>query len=574
MKKEVIYIDVEDDITAIIDKTLATTQPLAVLVLPKRPAVLLSSVNVKLLKKSAQQAKKRFVLITGDQTVHNLAGAAGLYVAKNLQSKPFVPIGTKPAARQPIETTIESSEPVTAGEDMASTEAKRPNLPRPAAAQLPVPAQTTKSQTDLVDEEVELDNTSPASAEDEAATAPKRIKKNPKLVIPSFEKFRLWFFLAIVAVVVLLVGGVVAALRLPKANVQITTKTKDELVSFEFTAATDVTAIDTDQKKIPVQIKEAKKTYSEKVVASGQLDKGTPAGGTITLTNCSKEDKLSDTSRTVPEGTGISMNGLVYVTTADATIEPSGFTGNTCKFDKSKDVAVVAKEAGDKYNAGPLEGYSVSGFGTITGNGTAMTGGTSKIVKILSEDDVNAVRQKISSVNTDDQKAALESQLKTDGFVAVADTYSSTQGEVVISAKAGDEVAEATATLGYTFTMAGIKQDAIEALLTAQAMEKLDKEKEEVYNTGIDKARLKVTKPGKPGEYLLAVSSTVVSGPKIDQAQIKKDIAGKKRAEAESMIGSWPGVQTVTIEYGPFWVTKAPSKPERISITIESANDK
>ena len=568
MKKDVVYVDVEDDITAIIDKTLATTQPITALVLPKRPSVLMSSVNMKLLKKSATQAKKRFVLITGDQTVTNLAAAANIYVAKNLQSKPAVPTVARTPAAVP-ETVELASVKAGASQSAAPVPARSARASAPLGKPVPPPIAIQESDAADDTESVELDNTDPAV---DAPPPPPKTRRNPKLKIPSFEKFRLWFFGLIALVVLLIVGGVVMALRLPRASVTITTKTKEELVSFEFTAATDVSAIDADQKKIPVQIKEAKKTYSEKAAASGQVDKGTPATGTVTLTNCSKDDKLSDTSRTVPEGTAIALNGLTYLTNKDAVVQPSGFNGNSCKFDKSIDVGVTAKEAGDKYNAGALDGYTVSGFGTISGSATAMTGGTSKIVKILTEDDIAALRQKITSENTDDQKTGLEKQLQGENFIAVTDTFSATQGEVVINAKAGDEVAEATATLGYTFTMAGVKQDAVEALIKAQVADKLDSGKEEVYDSGISKARLKVTKPGKPGEYLLAVSASTVSGPKIDQAQLKKDIAGKKRAEAENMISAWPGVQSVTVEYGPFWVTKAPSKPERVTITVESAN--
>jgi hypothetical protein len=579
MKKDVIYVDVEDDITAIIDKTLATTQPIAALVLPKRPSVLMSSVNMKLLKKSAQQAKKRFVIITNDQTVRTIAGGAGIYVAKTLQSKPEVPVVER---SRPLES--EDADIATTGATAALGAAVAASNTVPVAAAVPAakasrfpsfksaktPAVAEVAAGDADTDTVELDNTAPEVTDTDAKD--KKIKKNPKLKIPSFEKFRLWFFAAIVIVIALLITGIVVAFRSDKANVVIKTKTKDELLSMEFTAASETKTVDVEQKKIPVSIKETKKTYSEKAPATGQVDKGEKATGTVTLTNCSKEDKLDDTTRTVPSGATVSIDGLSYVTTASVTLEPSGYTGNTCKFDKSKDVDVIAKEAGEKFNIAAKDGYTVSGLATASGSGTAMSGGTTKIAKVLTEDDIANLRAKITGSNTDDQKAALEKLLKDEGSIAIADTFSATQGEVVLSAKAGDEVADVTATMGDTFTMAGVQESALEELIKAEGIKKLDKEKEEVYDSGIKKARLKVSKPGKPGEYLLAVSSTVVSGPKIDQDKIKRDMAGKKRSQAETEIGEWPGVQSVTVEYSPFWVSKAPSKPERITITIESAD--
>ncbi|HET7827321.1 MAG TPA: hypothetical protein VFK97_00440, partial [Candidatus Saccharimonadales bacterium] len=89
--KEVIYIDVDDEITSIIDKVENAKEKVVALVLPKRAASLQSIVNMKLLKRSADQVDKSPVLITSEAALLPLAGAAGLYVSKNLQSPPEVP---------------------------------------------------------------------------------------------------------------------------------------------------------------------------------------------------------------------------------------------------------------------------------------------------------------------------------------------------------------------------------------------------------------------------------------------------------------------------------------------------
>src|SRR3982751_6088473 len=89
--KDVIYIDVDDEITGIIDKVENSPQKVVALVLPKRAASLQSIVNMKLLARSAETAGKNPVLITSEHALLPLAGAAGLHVAKNLQTKPEVP---------------------------------------------------------------------------------------------------------------------------------------------------------------------------------------------------------------------------------------------------------------------------------------------------------------------------------------------------------------------------------------------------------------------------------------------------------------------------------------------------
>ncbi|MGH7237551.1 MAG: hypothetical protein ACREGF_03385, partial [Candidatus Saccharimonadales bacterium] len=111
--KDVIYLDVDDEITSIIDKVRSSKQKIVALVLPKRATMLQSSVNMKLLKRASDQAKKQLVLITTEASLLPLAGLVGLYAARNLQSKPEIPaataVGNAPDMDQLL--TINEAEP-------------------------------------------------------------------------------------------------------------------------------------------------------------------------------------------------------------------------------------------------------------------------------------------------------------------------------------------------------------------------------------------------------------------------------------------------------------------------------
>ena len=88
MQKDVIYIDVEDDITAIIGKVKAAQHKIVALVPPKRIGAIQSAVNLKLVHRAAETADKRLVIISNNAALIALAGSAGIPVSKNLQSKP------------------------------------------------------------------------------------------------------------------------------------------------------------------------------------------------------------------------------------------------------------------------------------------------------------------------------------------------------------------------------------------------------------------------------------------------------------------------------------------------------
>ena len=111
MKKDVIYIDIEDDITAVIEKLKNSKEKIIALVPPKGNAVLQSVVNLKLLKRAAEQAGKQPVIVTSNQALTALAGGLGLYIAKNLQSKPVL-VGDEPedVADDALEVSDESTD--------------------------------------------------------------------------------------------------------------------------------------------------------------------------------------------------------------------------------------------------------------------------------------------------------------------------------------------------------------------------------------------------------------------------------------------------------------------------------
>jgi hypothetical protein len=108
--KDTIYIDIDDEITGIIDKLRASNGKIVALVLPKRASVFQSIVNMKLLKRAADESKKNLVLITSEAGLLPLAGASGIHVAKTLTSKPEIPTG--PASDEDLDEVVDQDEPV------------------------------------------------------------------------------------------------------------------------------------------------------------------------------------------------------------------------------------------------------------------------------------------------------------------------------------------------------------------------------------------------------------------------------------------------------------------------------
>jgi len=546
MAKDVIYLEVDDEITAVIDKLQDSPQAVVALVLPKRATVFQSVVNMKLLKKTSEKSKKSVVLITSDETVFGIAGVARIHVAKTLQSKPLLPPTPKKAA---AETTVElegSKEPTKLGDE------------------------PTESASDAIalDEVIELDNTG-----DSADPTPIRVKPNRKLKIPDFNSFRLRFFLIISLVVVLIVGWFFAYVILPKATITVKTNQKLVEASLNLTANTATTEFDPATGVVPAVMVETSQTDSEKVTATGEKNSGAQATGTVVLFNCSKDDKLSDTNRTVPAGTTISGGGLNYVIATETVVQPSSFAGNTCQYNKpSTAVTVTAAEGGKKYNVSGRT-YTVAGFSTIIAdNDAGMSGGTDVITKVISAADVETAKTRMAGRQKELAAAELRAQLLAQNMFALAETIDEGAPALTASPEVGKEAAEVTVTAVTKFTMLGVLQTSIDELLSIAIKLVVSDDQQNIQNNGLETAIFTVAEKKSPTEQKLSLKTSAVIGPNIDKATIAANAAGKKTGDIRDSIESIEGVEEVTIKYSPFWVFQTPKASKKITVILEQAS--
>jgi len=90
MKDNALYLEVDEDITSAIDKLSKSAAGSVQIVVPKRSTMLQSIINLKLLKKAAEQGGKELVLVTGDRIATELAARVGLAVAPSIGAKPVI----------------------------------------------------------------------------------------------------------------------------------------------------------------------------------------------------------------------------------------------------------------------------------------------------------------------------------------------------------------------------------------------------------------------------------------------------------------------------------------------------
>ncbi|UTX51559.1 hypothetical protein KI440_01215 [Candidatus Saccharibacteria bacterium TM7i] len=552
MNKDVIYVDVDDDVTAIIGKIKNAKEKIIALVPPKRAGVLQSAVNLRLLDRMARGEKKQLVLITGNQALVALAASAKIPVAKNLQSKP--------------EVAEISALKVDDGDDIID------------GSELPVGdhAKTSRSTIPVKDKSVRADDSLDVASldidgEDVVAkpvgkNKPTGARKSPK--IPNFDTFRkklVWIIGGSVALVALLIWMFVFA---PAATIVITASTSPQPVSAQVRLGGNQPT-NAESGIVASVMQREEGVVSVDFEATGQKDIGEKASGTISITNC------DGPGFTLSSGTPFTAsNGKVFYSTSTASV--SGLSGsasgcrNTGAGAGTGSVNVQAASAGESFNIGS-SGYTIGGIsGDIYARGGAMTGGTTKVVKVVTEEDVERARGQLTDKSADDQKKALTKKF-TAGQVVIAESFVADKGEATPTPAVGKEAPNGQAKLSVTtaFSMQAIPKTELEDFLKSYLESKVDnKENQKVYATGADKVTF-ANFQQKNDSASVTITTRGSVGPKIDEQQVKENARGKRFGDIQQGLKSIDGIKDVDVKFSFFWVNKVPNNIDKIKIEFK-----
>lgn len=556
--KDTIYIDIDDEITGIIDKLRSSENKVVALVLPKRATVLQSIVNMKLLKRAADDGKKSLVLITSEAGLMPLAGAAGVHVAKTLNTKPEVPQGPEGMDDDDEDAVDDAGEiPDEASAALAGAAA--------ASAVAGAAAKGDDVETlQLDDDEVpgDLDNTAPVSGKSKSFAPPakgaKKGKKDSKLKVPDFDRFKMLLIIGGIALVGLIVFIIFAIFVLPKATINIKTNASSVDTNLSLNLSTTATEANEEESILPAKLAQQQKTYSQQVATTGQKNNGNKASGTVTLTNCSQSDDI-----TLPAGSGMGSGGNTFITQQTVTVPASSFKKGNCQNDGKASVNVAAQSAGTASNG--ATSFSVPSNSSLTGSGST-SGGTDNIVRVVNQNDINNAKGKI---NLEDKsiKSDLQNQLKKDEYFPLASTFSSGTPAVTSSNNVGQVADNVTVTETVTYTMFGVKEDDLDQLVEKQIKDQIDTEKQSILDNGVKSATYTVNSQTSTGAQVTMDGKATV-GPELDIAQITQSALGKKPSAVRDSLKNNPDVTDVDVKLSPFWVSSVPKKEKKVVVKV------
>lgn len=539
MKKDVIYVDIDDDITSIIGKVKASPSKIVALVPPKRIGVLQSVVNLKLLQRTAAASDKRIVMITGDSALAALAAGVEMPVAKNLQSKPEIaPV----AALEIDDNDVIDGGQLPVGDHAASVSGVDTGDAEPTQAVAP-------------------------SAPLAMAAAGKAPKKSKSVTIPNFDAFRNKVFL-FGGLGVLLIGFIVWGIFFaPKATVAITAKTTPYGVNKTLKLNSGAT-LDSRAGVLSPISKEIKKTVSVDFTPTGKKEVGEKATGTAKFT------RQGMSSSTISAGTELtSSSGLVFVTNSAVTIPASSF-GPGCfpmACPGTATVDVTAAEPGAKYNgaSGSTTGAPDDASASLVGS---TSGGTDKTATVVSSSDVAKAKEKLTSQDANAVKSELKKQFGS-SVIVIDESFVVSPGEPVSSPAVDSEATSAKLTAETVYTVIGIEKSQVESIIKDDISSQLKGEaNQKIYDTGLNNLRFTSFSKTNDNSYAVTLIATGMVGPNIDSAKLAKQLVGKRVGEIQDYVQGINGVESVESDISPFWVTKAPAE-DKITIKFVVRNE-
>jgi hypothetical protein len=537
MNKDIIYIDVEDDVTAIIGKIKASSERIVALVPPKRTGVLQSAVNLRLLSRIADKSDKRLVIITNNKALIALSASAKIPVAKNLQSKPEI-------------AEIDALE-VDDGEDVID------------GSQLPI-GELAKTASSDPDNEVS-DVIDTIDIENEGFKTPKTIPKT-NIKVPDFSRFRKKLFIGAGIGIVLIAFLVWAIQFAPAATIIITTRTSSADISKTLTLGSGTTSTDASKGIVQTVTKQVKKDVSVDFTATGTQTLGTKATGTVVLSNADSSDAIA-----VPSGSIFNDGDYNFATTSTVNV-PGATVVNKSIVPGSITVNVIATAVGAGYNLSP-DDYQSSVDG-VTAYGNQMSGGASHEATIVTADDIQKASQNLVDLSSDSVKQQLVKQF-TNGEFVISDSFTVNHAAAVsvpaVSAEATGGKAKLTSST--TFSITAIAKSELEAYLKYAIKQQMDSSKNQrLYDDGIDNAKLSGYLLNDQGVATANVNATGRIGLNISDTSIKQQVKGKQFGDAQSIITNIDGVDDVNIKFSYFWVTTIPNDVNKIDVQFVIKN--
>lgn len=539
---EILYLEQDEEITSVIDKLKKSESGSVGLVIPRNCTLVHSIVNLKLLKKEAQNLNKEIALVTADKIGKNIAGQIGLVVYEDVHSKrPANPVGMsdRPKGDEVIEVDMSAAAAGTATENAASGGS-------PAIKHYALESEVGKVAEASAFATKEIPDDQPIRGNDRSFSPARHRSSQPNKLKKG----------ALVALAIFLLLGAATVLGLPQTQVVVTVAAESFEKNISLMIDSEAKEVDQNQKIIPGQLLEVTNEDAKRVVATGKKDVGTKAKGPVTVTNSFQVAPWK-----IPAGTVfVSPDNKSFKLVSDMTVPGPTFCQTGDKLGicpGSASGTLEAAEPGDSYNIKAGK-FTISGLSDAQKSGSTaestkdFSGGSSKTVSTMTAEDVENATAALSE---DLKKQAIEEFKKqAKDLKLIEDAIEADKPEVETNPGEIDSETEYFDIKIKNKHRAIVFNDQqVQDIVLSELKKEVPSDKELILSEGDEFAVAVLNKNYKEKKLELESRVKTKIGTKVNDREVKQGLNGRKASEARDILAKVPNVKDVAIHTFPRW---------------------
>ena len=528
---KVLYIEVDEEITSIIDRVRSAKEDQLALVVPAGAVLLSSVVNLKLLKKEASSREKEISIITTDRIGRNLASQVGLTVYQKIDQHLFA----------------RPEEPVVAKKSTRTGSTKKIIPERKASKEETWPTIGTEEETEK-EQGPRLKTKQPMFREPIRKTG---LKKEVIIIALVASTFLLAFVLFLV---------------LPRADIGLVFKADKNEIKVEVSLDKALDKVDLLKQIVPAkaydQTVEDKKTFQ----ATGKKNVGDKATGTVTITNRTGEPQpLLPTTRL------LSDKGILFRTARSVTVPAASVSVMGEIQSGQANVEVIADSGGEEGNVGPSH-FTIPGLPgrenvVFADSRETFTGGTTRMAGVVTEDDIKNAKQAITDTIYQDVVSGI-SKNEAGKLIVLSELSKKDVINSDVSVKPDTEATDFEASGKIKVTILTFKESDFQDILSDRIGNLVSSGKQKV--NGKDEISWSATKVDvDKGKANLTATVKYLVSSKIEPDEIRANVLAKTYKEANDYLYSLPNIDQAKIKLWPGFVKSVPTIERNIKISIE-----
>ncbi len=561
MAEKILYIEADEEITGVISRLKKLKSSKVAIVVPKGAIMLQSIVNLKMLKKHEKDLNKEVTIVTTDRIGLHLASEVGFEALRSLDRASLEENLSQNEKKLNLEKNKEPEFPSDLEEDdfkatvsdIGYVDKKDKDEKRSEGPNIVFKEDSKKKSSE---KEPELKNKKiDSSHKQETAKSRKKMSKTMKWLLTGFGG------VAIVAVLLSIF------FILPKATIIVSPVAEKTNEEFEISAF-----LSENQGNIKGELIEVSGQKSKTIETTGTKNIGEKAKGSINLQDNGYNSKPNST--TLVAGTRfVNPDGLVFKSTTNVTIPGFETVAGVKKPGSIVSVPVEASEPGEKYNIGASNFNipALSSSSITASSSSGMTGGSTRVAKVVSKNDIESLRNQLSEEMLVEAKEEISKKAKDKKVLDAVIKEDILKEE--FSAQEAQEAQELTLSTDKNYWLIIFSEEDVKNEIEGRITAGLDENKELVKGR-FDDLEYKIIDQNKDNGLIFSVSVSVYITEKLELDQSKYDIAGKDKNETVEYFKNKEKVLDARVEFWPFWVNKTPLNRSRIFIEVEvMAND-